>query len=61
MAIPRVSLAPRDTSLPPDVHLEAGRLTVAFATPDNLLKLFLLAQKMADDFKDMCRKLFSVR
>lgn len=40
---------------PADVHLIPGRLTVVFATPEDLLsKLFLLAQKMADDFEGIC-------
>jgi hypothetical protein len=42
---------------PAGVHLAPGRLTVEFATPEDLLsKLFLLAQKMAEDFEGMrCR------
>jgi hypothetical protein len=60
VTIPRASLAPLDTSLPPDVHLEAGRLTVDFATPDDLLsKLFLFSQKIAGDFEGMCKRISS--
>ena len=55
--IPVTSPVP-GTSLPPDVHLEAGRLTVDFATPEDLLaKLFLLAQNLAADFERICGKL----
>ena len=55
--IPVTSPVP-GTSLPPDVHLEAGRLTVDFATPEDLLaKLYLLMQNMADDFEGICGKL----
>jgi len=60
VAIPRASLASLDTSLPPEVHLEAGRLTVGFATPEDLLsKLFRLSQKMAEDFVGMCQRISS--
>ncbi len=49
-----VSLA----SLPPDVHLGAGRLTVDFTAPEDLLaKLFTLAQTIAGDFEGFCRQL----
>jgi len=45
-------------SLPADVRLEPGRLVLDFSSPEDLLsKLFLLAQKMADDFEGMCRTL----
>lgn len=52
--IPVLALPPSDFPFPADVHLTAGRLTIDFDTPENLLsKLFLLAQKMAEDFDGM--------
>jgi len=56
--IPVRADSPLGTSLPPNVHLEAGRLSVEFDTLEDLLaKLFLLAQTIADDFEGMRRKL----
>lgn len=58
--IPITTRPPSGSLLPPDVHLEPGRLILDFTTPEDLLsKLFLLAQKMAEDFEGMCRKLIS--
>lgn len=56
--IPLATLPAPGLPLPADVHLSPGRLTVDFATPEDLLsKLFLLAQKMAEDFEGMCHRI----
>jgi hypothetical protein len=57
----RIPVAPSTVAglpFPSDVDLTPGRLTIEFASPEDLLsKLFLLAQKIAEDFEGMRQRM----